>query len=239
MTSSTIAPPGERIARLRESARRIRHHALDMGEVQGQGYIGQALGVADILAVVYKDQLRFAPRSRTGRTATASCSRSATTRSRCTPRSPRPASSTSPSSRPTAPTARDSRCPGWRPTRPAWRSPAARSDTASASRPDGDRPSPPGQPRARLQPALRRRARRRIDLGGRPGLRAPPPRQRHRHRRRQRPAGRRPDGRRAQDEPSSTSGGRSAGTPCASTATTRGALDASTRSASTAAPPSC
>jgi transketolase len=30
-----------------------------MGEVQGQGYIGQALGVADILAVVYKDQLRF------------------------------------------------------------------------------------------------------------------------------------------------------------------------------------
>lgn len=30
-----------------------------MGEVQGQGYIAQALGVADILAVVYKDQLRF------------------------------------------------------------------------------------------------------------------------------------------------------------------------------------
>jgi transketolase len=52
----------ERIARLRESARRIRHHALDMGEVQGQGYIGQALGVADILAVVYMDQLRFRPR---------------------------------------------------------------------------------------------------------------------------------------------------------------------------------
>jgi transketolase len=32
-----------------------------MGEVQGQGYIGQALGVADILAVLYKDQLRFRP----------------------------------------------------------------------------------------------------------------------------------------------------------------------------------
>jgi transketolase len=29
--------------------------------VQGQGYIGQALGVADILAVLYKDQLRFRP----------------------------------------------------------------------------------------------------------------------------------------------------------------------------------
>jgi transketolase len=32
-----------------------------MGEVQGQGYIAQALGVADILAVVYKDQLRLRP----------------------------------------------------------------------------------------------------------------------------------------------------------------------------------
>ena len=51
----------ERIARLRESAYRIRRHALDMGEVQGQGYIGQALGVADILSVLYKDQLRFRP----------------------------------------------------------------------------------------------------------------------------------------------------------------------------------
>jgi transketolase len=51
----------ERIARLRDSAYRIRRHALDMGEVQGQGYIGQALGVADILAVLYKDQLRYRP----------------------------------------------------------------------------------------------------------------------------------------------------------------------------------
>ena len=48
-----------RIARLRESAYRIRRNALDMGEVQGQGYIGQALGIADVLAVVYGDQLRF------------------------------------------------------------------------------------------------------------------------------------------------------------------------------------
>ena len=50
-----------RISRLRESAYRIRRHALDMGEAQGQGYIGQALGVADVLAVLYKDQLRFRP----------------------------------------------------------------------------------------------------------------------------------------------------------------------------------
>ncbi|MBE8523544.1 transketolase [Amycolatopsis sp. H6(2020)] len=51
----------ERIRRLEESARRIRRYALDMGEVQGQGYIGQALGVADVLAVGYGDQLRFRP----------------------------------------------------------------------------------------------------------------------------------------------------------------------------------
>ena len=49
----------ERVARLEAAAHRIRRHALDMGEVQGQGYIGQALGIADVLAVVYGDQLRF------------------------------------------------------------------------------------------------------------------------------------------------------------------------------------
>jgi transketolase len=42
-----------RIDRVRAAATRIRRHALDMGEVQGQGYIGQALGVADVLAAFY------------------------------------------------------------------------------------------------------------------------------------------------------------------------------------------
>jgi transketolase len=51
----------DRLTRLREAAYRIRRYALDMGEVQGQGYIGQALGVADVLAVVYRDQLRYRP----------------------------------------------------------------------------------------------------------------------------------------------------------------------------------
>jgi transketolase len=51
----------QRIERIRQAAYRIRRNALDMGEVQGQGYIGQALGVADVLAVVYADQLRFRP----------------------------------------------------------------------------------------------------------------------------------------------------------------------------------
>jgi transketolase len=41
------------------AAYRMRHHVLNMGEVQGQGYVGQALGVADLLASVYADQLRY------------------------------------------------------------------------------------------------------------------------------------------------------------------------------------
>src|SRR4051794_30008218 len=55
------ADQAERIERIRQAAYRIRRNALDMGEVQGQGYIGQALGVADVLAVVYTDQLRHRP----------------------------------------------------------------------------------------------------------------------------------------------------------------------------------
>lgn len=46
---------------LAERAWRIRRHALRMGEVQGQGYIAQALGVADVLAVSYFHALRYRP----------------------------------------------------------------------------------------------------------------------------------------------------------------------------------
>lgn len=49
----------ERADRVRASAYRMRHHVLDMGEAQGQGYVGQALGAADMLAAVYADQLRY------------------------------------------------------------------------------------------------------------------------------------------------------------------------------------
>jgi len=51
----------ERVDKISAAAYRIRHHALNMGEVQGQGYVGQALGAADLLATVYGDQLRFRP----------------------------------------------------------------------------------------------------------------------------------------------------------------------------------
>ena len=44
---------------LKERAYRIRRYALLMGEVQGQGYIAQALGFADVLAVCYFHALRY------------------------------------------------------------------------------------------------------------------------------------------------------------------------------------
>src|SRR3712207_6398453 len=59
--TTTTEQRTDRLDRLRDGAYRIRRNALDMGEVQGQGYIGQALGVADVLAVAYLDQLRFRP----------------------------------------------------------------------------------------------------------------------------------------------------------------------------------
>ena len=46
-------------AALASCAYRIRRYALRMGEVQGQGYIGQALGMADVLAVAYGHALRY------------------------------------------------------------------------------------------------------------------------------------------------------------------------------------
>lgn len=46
---------------LEERARNIRRHALRMGEVQGQGYVGQALGYADVLAVAYAHALKLRP----------------------------------------------------------------------------------------------------------------------------------------------------------------------------------
>jgi transketolase len=46
---------------LRQRAHRIRRLAVRMGEVQGQGYIGQALGYADVLAVAYGHALKLRP----------------------------------------------------------------------------------------------------------------------------------------------------------------------------------
>ena len=46
---------------LRQRAHNIRRHALRMGQVQGQGYVGQALGAADLLAVSYFHAMNYQP----------------------------------------------------------------------------------------------------------------------------------------------------------------------------------
>ena len=46
---------------LQERASNIRRLSLRMGEVQGQGYVGQALGMAEILAVAYSHALSLRP----------------------------------------------------------------------------------------------------------------------------------------------------------------------------------
>ena len=56
---TTTVDLATRVTRVGEAAQRIRLNALAMGEVQGQGYVGQALGAADMLAAVYADQLNF------------------------------------------------------------------------------------------------------------------------------------------------------------------------------------
>lgn len=48
-------------AKIAEHAYHIRRNALLMGEVQGQGYIAQALDIADVLAVAYFHSMRYQP----------------------------------------------------------------------------------------------------------------------------------------------------------------------------------
>jgi len=54
--SSSVAHPS-----LMQRAHNIRRHALRLGQVQGQGYVGQALGAADLLAVSYFHAMNYQP----------------------------------------------------------------------------------------------------------------------------------------------------------------------------------
>ncbi|MFK3796041.1 MULTISPECIES: transketolase [unclassified Pseudomonas] len=59
----TVNVPNTALSALAERAHNIRRHALRMGKVQGQGYVGQALGAADLLAVSYFHALRYQPQN--------------------------------------------------------------------------------------------------------------------------------------------------------------------------------
>lgn len=50
-----------RLKAIREAAYNIRMGVLEQGQAQGEGYVGQGLGAADILAVVFRDQLTYDP----------------------------------------------------------------------------------------------------------------------------------------------------------------------------------
>ena len=58
---STIQPQPGHNRFLADKAYRIRRTALQMGQVQGQGYIAQALDVADVLAVAYFHAMNIRP----------------------------------------------------------------------------------------------------------------------------------------------------------------------------------
>lgn len=61
ITSTAPSPATPTGTPLAERAYHIRRYALRMGEVQGQGYIGQALGFADVLAVAYGHAMNYRP----------------------------------------------------------------------------------------------------------------------------------------------------------------------------------
>lgn len=50
-----------KLQKVEAAAWRIRRYALRMGEVQGQGYIGQALGYADVLATAFAHIMNYRP----------------------------------------------------------------------------------------------------------------------------------------------------------------------------------
>jgi len=60
-TSKSDNQPADALSKLATHAYHIRRYALRMGEVQGQGYIGQALGYADVLATAFCHAMSIRP----------------------------------------------------------------------------------------------------------------------------------------------------------------------------------
>jgi len=54
-------PESADIGELKRRATNLRRHMLTMARGQGQGYIGQGLGMADVLAALYFHELRYDP----------------------------------------------------------------------------------------------------------------------------------------------------------------------------------
>jgi transketolase len=61
MTEAISPNSNDLAAALVTRARTLRRHMLRMARGQGQGYIGQGLGIADLMAVLYFSELRYSP----------------------------------------------------------------------------------------------------------------------------------------------------------------------------------
>ncbi len=58
---TTLISPTTSIQPLKAKAKQIRRHVLRMAERVGQGYVGQGLDIADLLAVLYFREMRYDP----------------------------------------------------------------------------------------------------------------------------------------------------------------------------------
>src|ERR1700722_18528637 len=59
MNGVEVSTQESSIASLEQRAVNLRRHVLRMGERVGQGYVGQGLGIADLLAVLYFREMRY------------------------------------------------------------------------------------------------------------------------------------------------------------------------------------
>jgi transketolase len=61
MSTAIASPNCTDLGELKQRARQLRRHVLRMAERVGQGYVGQGLGIADLLAVLYFHEMRYDP----------------------------------------------------------------------------------------------------------------------------------------------------------------------------------
>lgn len=61
MNADPTTPADERIRDLRDRAKQIRRNVVRMSAGKGEGYVGQGLDVADILAVLFLAEMRYDP----------------------------------------------------------------------------------------------------------------------------------------------------------------------------------
>ncbi|MGC2400495.1 MAG: transketolase [Acidobacteriaceae bacterium] len=65
MNGIEVTAQASSIASLERRALALRRHVLRMGERVGQGYVGQGLGIADLLAVLYFGEMKYDPNNLT------------------------------------------------------------------------------------------------------------------------------------------------------------------------------